>query len=241
MCKRDHVKYKCLLPAATVDNSLQPIVSDKAVGTAYPLNLPSQYKTCYPTRHLLIRVNALACFLYFRSRCTQTFRTKKRRGVARLSKERLCSYLLYSLRWYQRRKFSRRQRKNLNYNNYRLCVCISCCKPGKRGLGWENYHLPCTVHCKDKMPKIETLKLKIWNKYYQKRNIGYQSQFPHSCVCERIIYSHDGSAFPAGGNMWTDPGNIYVNRSQTHECGNWGWGRAIPRKGIYKRNCRCSV
>ncbi len=36
---------------------------------------------------------------------------------------------------------------------------------------------------------------------------GPQSQFPHS-VCERIIYSHDGSAFSAGGNMWTDPGNI---------------------------------
>ena len=34
------------------------------------------------------------------------------------------------------------------------------------------------------------------------------SQFPHSCVCEPIIYSHDGSAFSAGGNMWTDPGNI---------------------------------
>ncbi len=33
----------------------------------------------------------------------------------------------------------------------------------------------------------------------------------------------------------------YINRSQTHECGNWGWGRAIPRKGIYERNCRCSV
>jgi hypothetical protein len=33
----------------------------------------------------------------------------------------------------------------------------------------------------------------------------------------------------------------YINRSQTRECGNWGWGRAIPRKGIYKRNCRCSV
>ncbi len=33
----------------------------------------------------------------------------------------------------------------------------------------------------------------------------------------------------------------YINRSQTHECGNWGWGRAIPRKGIYKRNCRCSA
>ncbi len=33
----------------------------------------------------------------------------------------------------------------------------------------------------------------------------------------------------------------YVNRSKTHEWGNWGWGLAIPRKGIYKRNCRCSA
>ncbi len=33
----------------------------------------------------------------------------------------------------------------------------------------------------------------------------------------------------------------YINGSQTHECGNWGWGRAIPRKGIYKRNCHCSA
>jgi hypothetical protein len=37
---------------------------------------------------------------------------------------------------------------------------------------------------------------------------GPESQFPHSCVCERIIYFHDGSAFSAGGNMWTNPGNI---------------------------------
>ncbi len=59
-------------------------------------------------------------------------------------------------------------------------------------------------HCKEKMPKV-------WNKYSQKRNILVpQSQFPHSCVCERSIYSHDGSAFSAGGNMWTDPGNIYI-------------------------------
>ncbi len=32
----------------------------------------------------------------------------------------------------------------------------------------------------------------------------------------------------------------YINRSQTHECWNWGWGRAIPRKGIYKRDSPCS-
>ncbi len=31
------------------------------------------------------------------------------------------------------------------------------------------------------------------------------------------------------------------NRSQTHECWNWGWGRAIPRKGKYKEDFRCSA
>jgi hypothetical protein len=39
---------------------------------------------------------------------------------------------------------------------------------------------------------------------------GPQSQFPHSCVSERILYSHDGAAVSAGGNMWTDPGNIII-------------------------------
>jgi hypothetical protein len=33
----------------------------------------------------------------------------------------------------------------------------------------------------------------------------------------------------------------YINRSQTHECGNWDWGRAIPRKGIHKWDFCCSV
>ncbi len=33
----------------------------------------------------------------------------------------------------------------------------------------------------------------------------------------------------------------YINHSQTHECGNWGWGRAIPGKGLHKWDFRCSV
>ncbi len=33
----------------------------------------------------------------------------------------------------------------------------------------------------------------------------------------------------------------YINRSQTHECGNWGLGHAIPRKGIHKWDFRCSA
>jgi hypothetical protein len=32
-----------------------------------------------------------------------------------------------------------------------------------------------------------------------------------------------------------------IKRPKTHECGNWHWGRAIPRKGIHKRDFHCSV
>ncbi len=33
----------------------------------------------------------------------------------------------------------------------------------------------------------------------------------------------------------------YINRSQTHECGNRDWRRAIPRKGIHKWDFPCSA
>ncbi len=58
-----------------------------------------------------------------------------------------------------------------------------------------------SIHCKDKTPKFR-------NKYPRKGISGSQSQFPHSCVCERFIYSQDRSAYSAGGNMYTDPGTI---------------------------------
>jgi hypothetical protein len=62
--------------------------------------------------------------------------------------------------------------------------------------------LQCGSHtAKTKCRKFET-------NIPRKEISGPQSQFPHSCVCERIIYSHDGSAFSAGRKMWTDPGNI---------------------------------
>ncbi len=47
-----------------------------------------------------------------------------------------------------------------------------------------------------------------------------QSQFPHSCVCERFIYSQDRSTyFPSAeqaGRSWK-----YINHSQICECRNW--------------------
>jgi hypothetical protein len=47
---------------------------------------------------------------------------------------------------------------------------------------------------------------------------GSQSQFQHSCVCERFIYSHDRSAYSVGGKKYEDRSWDYINRSQTHEC-----------------------
>jgi hypothetical protein len=52
----------------------------------------------------------------------------------------------------------------------------------------------CVCTAKTKCRKFET-------NIPRKGISGPQSQFPHSCVCERIIYSHDGSACSAGGNM----------------------------------------
>ncbi len=41
--------------------------------------------------------------------------------------------------------------------------------------------------------------------------------------------------------LYVDRSWEYINRSQTHESGNWDWGRAIPRNRIYKGGFRCSV
>jgi hypothetical protein len=39
---------------------------------------------------------------------------------------------------------------------------------------------------------------------------GHRSQFPHSCVCERFIYSHDRSAYSAAGK-YVDRSWEYIN------------------------------
>ncbi len=59
-------------------------------------------------------------------------------------------------------------------------------------------------HCKEPMPKTNIPR---------KRIAWPQSQFPHSCVCERFIYSHHRSACSFAGKycMWTDPGKILIS------------------------------
>jgi hypothetical protein len=56
------------------------------------------------------------------------------------------------------------------------------------------------------------------------------SQFPHSCVCERFIYSQDRSTYFPAAELWqTDPWE-YINHSQT-----------IPFLGIFISNFRYCV
>ena len=69
-------------------------------------------------------------------------------------------------------------------------------------------HVQYLTGCPDRSCTAKTKCRKFETNIPRKGISGPQSQFPHSCVCERIIYSHDGSAFSAEGNMWTDPGNI---------------------------------
>jgi hypothetical protein len=90
------------------------------------------------------------------------------------------------------------------------------------------------LHCKDKIPKFR-------NKYSQKRNIGVS--VPISTFMRLwVVY-----IFPPWICLFcwrkyvVDRSWEYINRSQTHEYGNWGWGRAIPRKGKHKWDFPCSV
>jgi hypothetical protein len=81
---------------------------------------------------------------------------------------------------------------------------------------------------------------KIGNKYSQKRNIGVS--VPISTFMRLwVIYIFPRSVCLFCWRKYVDRSWDYTNCSQTHECGNWGWGRAIPRQGIHKWDFRCSV
>ncbi len=97
----------------------------------------------------------------------------------------------------------------------------------------HNPHETIVSQCKDKIPKFG-------NKYSQKRNIGVSVPIS-TLMCLWVIYIFPQSVCLFCWRKYVDRSWDYINRSQTHEYGNWGWGRAIPRKGIHKWDFPCSA
>ncbi len=80
-----------------------------------------------------------------------------------------------------------------------------------------------------------------WNCYFENKIIMFSFPVPPLIyLSERFIYFQDQSANSAAGK-YVDRSWEFINRSQTHECGNWDWGRANLRKEIHKWDFRCSV
>jgi hypothetical protein len=71
--------------------------------------------------------------------------------------------------------------------------------------------------------------------------LGLSPNFQINVYVSNFIFPWFGLPILLHENMWTDPGNIYINRSQTHECGTWDWGSTIPFLGIYNWDFRCSA
>jgi hypothetical protein len=100
----------------------------------------------------------------------------------------------------------------------------------------QNVH----IHCKEPIPKIRNKFSQKRNKYSQKWNCAATVSIS-KFLCLLAIYIFPPSISLFYSRKYVDRSWEYINRSQTHECGNWDWGRAIPRKGIHKWHFLCSV
>ncbi len=79
-----------------------------------------------------------------------------------------------------------------------------------------------------------------WNCYFQNRLIVFCLPVATLIYLWEIYIFQDQSAYSAAGK-YVDRSWEYINRSQTHACGNWDWGRAIPRKITHKWYFPCSA
>ncbi len=90
--------------------------------------------------------------------------------------------------------------------------------------------------------------INVWSPYMcsQKWNCYSQNRLIMFCLqVLTLIYLWEIYIFPGSvclfccRERWGLILGTYINRSQPHKCGNWDWGRAIPRKGIHKWDFAC--
>ncbi len=75
---------------------------------------------------------------------------------------------------------------------------------------------------------------------FPKQNYNALSPRSYTHISVRDLYiSRIGLPILLTGK-YVDRSWEYINRSQIHECGNWDWSCAIPRKGIHKWDFSCS-
>ncbi len=79
-----------------------------------------------------------------------------------------------------------------------------------------------------------------WSCYLQNRINMFSLPVP-TLIYLWEIYIFPGLVCLFCWRKYVDRSWEYINHSQTHECGNWDWGRAIPRKEVHKRDFPCSV
>jgi hypothetical protein len=80
----------------------------------------------------------------------------------------------------------------------------------------------------------------IWKKYSQERNCTLSHNVNIMCLWAIYIFPRFVCLFCCRKICGPILGK-YLNRSQTHECGNWDWSRAIPFLGMHKWDFCCSV
>ncbi len=86
-------------------------------------------------------------------------------------------------------------------NNHIFSVTILPCSATSVQSRRSFCHLSLVHTAKNQNQKFE--------KNIRRKGIAWpQSQFPHSWVYERYLYSHDWSTYSAAGNMLTDPENM---------------------------------